>query len=520
MSDEHTQDHHPAGPVPDSAPDSAPLVLPAARNADATASEHAALAEAVPMLARTSVMVIGDAMLDRYVYGSVERISPEAPIPVLTVEREVAMPGGAGNVVRNLTALGAAVAFVAVVGDDQTGSDLTALVGGQPNVEPWLLVQGGRATTRKTRYIAQGQQLLRADREVVKPIHPKLAERMLRIARDSLAATRVCIISDYAKGTLAGDIPARLIGFAHQAGRMVIVDPKGSDFSRYAGADVITPNRRELALATGMPVDTEAAIVAAALHLRQAHGFGAVLVTRAEDGMTVVDARGVHHFPAEAREVYDVSGAGDTVVATLGAGLAAGLDLRVAARLANIAAGIVVGKVGTAVARGSDLTAALTPQNSALRKIVTREAAAEQVERWQRHGWRAGFTNGCFDLLHPGHVHLLEQARANCDRLVVGVNSDASVHRLKGPTRPVQPEAARAAVLASLAAVDLVVIFEEDTPETLLEALRPNLLVKGADYTLDRVVGAELVQNWGGRVMLADLLAGHSTTATVARLRR
>jgi D-beta-D-heptose 7-phosphate kinase/D-beta-D-heptose 1-phosphate adenosyltransferase len=496
----------------------APNVITGGTAPNVAAGDHAALAEAVPKLARTSVMVVGDAMLDRYVYGSVERISPEAPIPVLTVQREVAVPGGAGNVVRNLTALGASVAFVAVVGDDQTGSDLTALIGGQPNVEPWLLVQGARATTQKTRYIAQGQQLLRADREVAKPIHPKLAERLLRIARDSMAATKVIVISDYAKGTLAGDLPAQLIGFARQAGRLVIVDPKGSNYSRYAGADVITPNRRELAEATGMKVDTEAAVVAAAMHLRQAHGFGAVLVTRAEDGMTVLDAAGVTHFPAEAKEVYDVSGAGDTVVATLAASLAAGLELRVAARLANIAAGIVVGKIGTAVARASDLAAALTPQNSALRKIVTREAAAEQVERWQRHGWRAGFTNGCFDLLHPGHVHLLEQARAHCERLVVGINSDASVRRLKGPTRPIQPEAARAAVLASLATVDLVVIFEEDTPETLLEALRPNLLVKGSDYTIDRVVGAELVQSWGGRVLLAELLAGHSTTATVARL--
>lgn len=483
------------------------------------ARAHAELAAAVQRLARTSVTVIGDAMLDRYVYGTVGRISPEAPIPVLTVEREVGMPGGAGNVVRNLTALGAAVAFVSIVGDDQAGSDLTALIGGQPNVEPWLLVQGSRATTVKTRYIAQGQQLLRADREEVSPVHPKLAERMLRIARDALAATSVTILSDYNKGTLAGTVPAELIAAARQAGRKIVVDPKGRDYSRYAGADIVTPNRRELAEATGMAVETEAEIVAAATALRNAHGFGAVLVTRAEDGMTLLDENGAHHFPAEAAEVFDVSGAGDTVVATLAAGMAAGLDLPVAVRLANIAAGIVVGKIGTAVARDTDLLAALSPEGGALRKIVTRETAAEQVERWRRKGYRTGFTNGCFDLLHPGHVHLLEQARAACDRLVVGLNSDASVRRLKGPSRPVQPEAARAAVLASLAAVDLVVIFEEDTPEALLQAIRPELLVKGADYTLDQVVGAEMVQGWGGRVMLAELLPGHSTTATVARLR-
>ncbi|HEX5327429.1 MAG TPA: D-glycero-beta-D-manno-heptose-7-phosphate kinase [Acetobacteraceae bacterium] len=480
---------------------------------------HPDLAEAIRRLDRTSVLVIGDAMLDRYVYGHVRRVSPEAPVPILTAERELAMPGGAGNVVRNLTALGAAAVFISVVGDDQPGSDLTGLVGGQMNVEPWLLVEGGRTTTVKTRYIAAGQQLLRADREQVGPISPHLADRVLRIARDAMAATTVTVLSDYRKGLLSADLPARLIVAARQAGRSVIVDPKGLDFSAYAGADIITPNRRELGEAAHMAVETEAEIVAAAEALRERHGFGAVLVTRAEDGMTLVDTAGAQHFPAEAAEVFDVSGAGDTVVATLAAGLAARLPLPVAVRLANIAAGVVVGKVGTAVAREADLLAAISPRGGALRKILTREEAAEQVERWRHRGWRTGFTNGCFDLLHPGHVHLLEQARAVCDRLVVGVNSDASVHRLKGDGRPVQPEAARAAVLASLANVDLVCIFAEDTPEDLLRHLRPEVLVKGADYALDEVVGADLVRGWGGRVMLAELMPGHSTTATVERIR-
>jgi D-beta-D-heptose 7-phosphate kinase/D-beta-D-heptose 1-phosphate adenosyltransferase len=477
------------------------------------------LIAAIRRLSKTSVLVVGDVMLDRYAYGEVQRISPEAPVPILTVERETAMPGGAGNVVRNLTAVNAAVAFVAVVGDDQAGSDLTGRVGGQPGVEPWLLVQSGRATTVKTRYVANGQQLLRADQEDARPIPAKLADRMLRIARDGMVATSITVLSDYGKGLMAGTVAKQLIDVAHQTGRRVIVDPKGLDYSRYAGADIITPNRRELSEATGMPISTEAELVAAARVLRAAHGFGAVLVTRSEDGMTLLDDHGAHHFPAEAKEVFDVSGAGDTVVATLAAGLAGGLELPVAVRLANVAAGIVVGKIGTAVARESELMAALSPEGGALRKVVGREAAAEQVERWRRMGYRTGFTNGCFDLLHPGHVHLLEQARAACDRLVVGLNSDASVRRLKGPTRPVQPEAARAAVLASLAAVDLVCVFDEDTPLELLTELRPELLVKGADYVVEDVVGHELVEGWGGRVMLAQLLPGHSTTATVARLR-
>ena len=477
------------------------------------------LTEAVRLLKRASVLVVGDAMLDRYVYGQVERVSPEAPVAVLAVEREVAMPGGAGNVVRNLTALGAAVAFVSVVGDDQAGSDLTGLIGGQPNVEPWLLVQGGRATTTKTRFIAAGQQLLRADHEMPGPIHPRLAERLVRIAADAVAATTVMVLSDYNKGVLSGDTAQRLITAARGAGRRVVVDPKGIDYARYAGADLITPNRAELKLATGMPVDTEAALVAAAERLRADHGFGAVLVTRSEDGMTLVAAEGVRHFPAEAPEVHDVSGAGDTVVAIVAAGLAAGLSAPISARLANIGAGIVVGKVGTAVARESDLLEALTPERGALRKVVSRAQAQEQVERWRRRGWRIGFTNGCFDLLHPGHVHLLEQARSWCDRLVVGLNADSSVKRLKGESRPIQGEAARAAVLASLASVDLVSVFEEDTPLELLRLLRPEILVKGADYTVDKVVGAALVNDWGGQVRLAALLPGQSTTATVARIR-
>jgi D-beta-D-heptose 7-phosphate kinase / D-beta-D-heptose 1-phosphate adenosyltransferase len=380
-------------------------------------------------------------------------------------------------------------------------------------------VQSGRVTTLKTRYLSAGQQLLRADREETSPVQPRLAERLVRIARDAMAATSVTVLSDYQKGVMTGEVPAQLIAAAREAGRPVIVDPKGPDYSRYAGADLIMPNRVDLAEATGMRVDTEAAIVAAATALRQRHGFGAVVVTRGNDGMTLLDDSGALHFPAEAAEVFDIAGAGDTAAATLAAGLAARLELPVAVRLANIAAGVVVGKVGTAVAREADLLTALSPQGGALRKIVSHEAAIEHVQRWHHTGRRVGFTNGCFDLLHPGHRRLLEEAREACDRLVVGLNSDASVRRLKGAGRPVQPEAVRAAVLASLASVDLVTVFEQDTPEALIAAVHPDLLVKGANYTLDQVVGADLVRGWGGRVMLADLVPGDSTTATVERIR-
>ena len=474
------------------------------------------LVAAAKRLAHANVLVIGDVMLDRYAYGEVTRISTEAPVPILSIEREVALPGGAGNVVRNLTALGAATAFISVVGDDQAGSDLTGLIGGQPNVEPWLLVQGGRTTTLKTRLMASGQQLLRADREQTDPIHPKLAERMLRIALDAMAATSVTVLSDYGKGVLSAEVPARLVEAARRAGRMLIVDPRGSDFSRYAGADVVMPNRQELAAASGMPVDSEAAIVAAAQSLRARHGFGAVVVTCGNDGMTLVDAAGYQHFPAEAAEVYDTSGAGDTALAALSSALAVKLDLPVAVRLANLAAGVSVGKVGVSVVREADLLHALTPQRSSLRKIVTCEEVAEQAERWRHRGWRVGFTNGHFDLLHQGHIHLLEQARASCDRLIVGVNSDASSNRLKGAPHPIQPDAARAAVLASIACVDQVCVFDSDTPEALIEAIRPDVLVKGANHAADDVAGADLLRGWGGQLLLVELMEEAAPPSTMA----
>jgi D-beta-D-heptose 7-phosphate kinase / D-beta-D-heptose 1-phosphate adenosyltransferase len=477
------------------------------------------LEAAIPRLAHANVLIVGDVMLDRYIYGDVTRISTDAPVPILTIDREVQMPGGAGNVLRNLTALGAAAAFITVVGDDEAGSALTALVGGHANVEPWLLVQGSRTTTQKTRYIAQGHQLFRSDREQTDPIHPRLAERLVRIAIDAMAATSVTVLSDYGKGVLAGDVSTQLVAAARSTGRKLIVDPRGVDFSRYAGADIVMPNRPELAAATGMPVDTETAIAAAAFALRDRFGFGAVVVTQGNNGMTLIDADGVRHFPAEAAEVYDTSGCGDTALAALAAGVAAKLPLAVAVRLANIAAGVVVGKVGSAVAHEAELMAAVSPERSAFRKIVSLEEAAEAAERWRHRGWRVGFTNGCFDLLHPGHLHLLESARAGCDRLIVGLKSDANVRRQKGPTRPAQSQEARAAILASLASVALVCIFDEDAPERLIRAIRPDVLITSGKDAVEEVYGAELVREWGGKVTVADILPGHSTEATLERIR-
>jgi D-beta-D-heptose 7-phosphate kinase / D-beta-D-heptose 1-phosphate adenosyltransferase len=476
----------------------------------------------VEALSGARVLCAGDVMLDHYVYGRVERVSPEAPIPVLRVEREVKKLGGAGNVLSNLHALGAQACFISVTGNDPAGREVGKLVASLGGVEAHVLPERGRTTTIKTRYIAETQQMLRADREQMAPLGAELRQEFHRMAELVLPHCQVTVLSDYAKGVLADGVAAELIAAARGAGHRIVVDPKGTDYGAYRGASLIKPNRRELGEATKRAVASEAQIIDAARALIGDHGFGAVLVSLSQEGMLLVEASGATvKLGAEAREVYDVSGAGDTVVAVLAAALAAGATTADAARLANVAAGIVVGKVGTAVVHATELMETLVDRDAlATRKVLPLALALDHVARWRRNGLRIGFTNGCFDLLHPGHVSLLAQARGQCDRLVVGLNSDASVVRLKGPGRPVQNEQARATVLASNEAVDLVVLFDEDTPRTLIAELKPDVLVKGADYRLDQVVGADIVETYGGRVVLAELLPGYSTTATIARLAR
>ncbi|MGA7260021.1 MAG: D-glycero-beta-D-manno-heptose-7-phosphate kinase [Stellaceae bacterium] len=483
-------------------------------------ADNSELLPYINRLKTARVLCIGDVMLDHYVYGQVERVSPEAPIPVLWIERETKTLGGAGNVLRNLRALGAAASFISVVGNDEAGREIGRLIEAQDGAEAHVLVQPQRTTTVKTRYIAGNQQLLRADRESAIPLDPYIREDMLRLARELVADHSVVVIADYAKGVLTEGVALEIIRAAREAGARVIVDPKGGDPIRYRGADLVKPNRRELAHATGMPVATDDEIVAASRSLIERCGFNAVLTSLGAEGSVLISADGAVDIQrAEVREVFDVSGAGDTVVATVAAALAVGVGVTDAARLGNVAAGIVVGKIGTAVVYESELTAALNGRDlHAADKVVPRSHALDLVARWRRHGLKIGFTNGCFDLLHPGHVALLGQAKAACDRLIVGLNSDASTARLKGPRRPIQSETERAAVLASLAAVDLIVVFEEDTPMELIRDIRPQLLVKGDDYRLDEVVGADFVRHAGGQVLLAEVVPGYSTTATIARL--
>lgn len=478
----------------------------------------------VPMvegLEKAHVLVIGDAMLDRFVTGSVDRISPEAPIPVLRVAHESVMPGGAGNVVRNLAALGAKVTFIAVVGDDTPGKELCDALAKEPGVATVAVTDAGRPTTIKVRYVAANQQILRADWEANGALSDGTGNAILSAAADAVAACDAVVLSDYDKGVLGDGRAAALIDLAKGAGKPVIVDPKSDDFGRYRGATLITPNKKEMSLAAGTPLTSDDDFADAAKRVIAAHDLGGLLVTRSAEGMSLIGADGgFHHLAAETREVFDVSGAGDTVVAAVAAMIGAGHAPTDAAAVANVAAGIVVGKVGTAVARTAEIVAALHHSDitEAEAKVLTDGQAADRVQQWQRRGLTVGFTNGCFDLLHPGHISLLQQARAACDRLIVAINSDASVKRLKGDDRPVQSEAARSTIMASLGMVDAVVIFGEDTPLELIQALRPNVLVKGADYTVETVVGGDLVIGWGGRVVLADLKDGFSTTSTIARM--
>lgn len=478
------------------------------------------IAALIARLPAARILCVGDLMLDRFVTGVVDRVSPEAPIPILEVKDEAVMIGGAGNVVRNLVALGARAELVAVVGDDLAGTEVTALLDDTAGASAHLVTVSGRRTTIKTRFLTGGQQLLRTDYEANGALEESVRKRLFDLVSERLPDCGALILSDYGKGVLDERQVRALIGLADRNGKPVIVDPKGADYRVYRGATLLTPNLNELAQASGLAVAGDAAVVAASRHIVAECGVGSVLATRSEQGMTLVEGDTVHHLTARARDVFDVSGAGDTVAAAMAAGIALGVPALEAAQLANTAAGVAVGKVGTAAAYASEILTALHEAAflSSEAKVATLASACDRVETWRRQGRRIGFTNGCFDMLHPGHISLLNQARHACDALVVGLNGDDSVRRLKGENRPVQQEHGRAAVMASLSPVDLVVIFNEDTPIDLITALRPDVLVKGQDYAREEVVGANEVESWGGKVVLAEILDGYSTTENLRRL--
>jgi D-beta-D-heptose 7-phosphate kinase / D-beta-D-heptose 1-phosphate adenosyltransferase len=471
-----------------------------------------------------TILCVGDVMLDRFAYCATERISPEAPVPVLLLERAQSMLGGAGNVARNIASLGGTAVLIGLVGRDPAGADLAALIAATPGVVDRHVLSARRPTTCKTRYMAGHQQLLRVDEEQTHPLLPEEEAALIAVAEHAIGEANAVILSDYGKAVLGPRVIASAIARARAAGVPVFVDPKSDDFSRYRGATCITPNQKELALAARLPVAGDEEIVAAARHVMRAAEADAILATRSEKGMVLVEASGaVHYEAARAQEVYDVSGAGDTVIAVLALAAAAGYDLSQAMRLANTAAGIVVSKLGTATVELDELMLELArdvrDKEWHRAKYYGAEEAEALVRRWKGRGLNVGFTNGCFDIVHAGHVALLAAARAQCDRLVVALNTDGGVRRLKGPQRPVNALADRAAVIAAIEAVDAVISFDEETPIELIRRLKPDVLVKGADYTIDGVVGAPEVQAAGGRVVLVELVEGRSTTRLIDAIR-
>ncbi len=472
----------------------------------------------VDRLPAANVVVVGDVLLDRFVDGRVTRISREAPVPVLKLVATRAHPGGACNVAANILATGGAVTLVGLVGNDPVGNELGQLCATFDRLTSRLIADASRKTTLKTRYLSGWQQLLCVDSEDTHPAGSAARSDLITAAIDAIASANAVVISDYGRGALDDTSIGAIISAARAAGKPIVVDPRRGDASVFAGATVITPNVEEMFAFTGIRAESdESAITACRAVLEKAH-VDAVLLTRGAQGMTLVSRDGnVLHVPAETLRIFDVTGAGDTVVATLASTLAAGAPLAEATRLANTAAGIVVAKPGTATALPQELRQALGAARG--EGVLSRVEAAGEVKLWKNLGLRVGFTNGVFDLLHRGHLHSLEQAKRRVDRLVVGVNADASVRRLKGPERPVQDETARASVLAALRYVDLVVVFAEDTPEELIRALQPDVLFKGADYAGQEIPGGAFMKSNGGAVEFLPLLDGYSTTSTVAKVR-
>jgi D-beta-D-heptose 7-phosphate kinase/D-beta-D-heptose 1-phosphate adenosyltransferase len=465
-------------------------------------------------------------MLDRFVSGQVRRISPESPVPILSISATQCFPGGAANVARNVASLGGRCTLVSVVGEDAAARELRDSLAKIDGIRCEFFATADRPTSEKIRFVSLGQHMLRADAEVTVPIGESTVKRLMDAIAMLAPEHDVMVLSDYAKGVLTDEVVRSCIEIARAQDVPIVVDPKSAHLRRYAGATVITPNSKEVLDMTGIdPMEDDLVAEAAGASILEGADVQAVLLTRAQRGMTLVGrGRPAIHIEASAREVFDVVGAGDTVVATLSLALGAKLDMTEAARLANFAAGLVVGKRGTATVTQTELAdEVLRLSRGSLQglrtKIVSREGAVELARTWRRNGFKAGFTNGCFDILHVGHLTLLTFARQNCGRLIVAVNSDASVKRLKAPGRPINPEGDRTMVLAALSVVDAVVVFDEDTPLALIEELNPDVLVKGADYTIDNIVGAAHVLSQGGRVLTCELVPGKSTSKVVSLAR-
>jgi D-beta-D-heptose 7-phosphate kinase/D-beta-D-heptose 1-phosphate adenosyltransferase len=469
---------------------------------------------AIPDFSALKILVVGDLMLDQYWFGSTSRISPEAPVPVVQVTRSEARAGGAANVAMNLVSLGAQTTCCGVVGDDGTGIDLRGLLEVE-GIATALARSSRHPTITKLRVLSRNQQLIRLDTEQL--YNDEDAAAVVEVARGVLGAANVCVLSDYAKGSLRQ--VGELIAACREQGIPVLVDPKGADFVRYRGATVLTPNLAEFEVVVGKSTD-DAELVERARNLCNELELGALVVTLSERGMLVVTADSDTLLPARARQVFDVTGAGDTVIAALAAGLGAGFSVEDAAALANLAAGIVVRKIGAASVTPAELNLALHEQGEGGRGLLTREQALAVAAETRARGERLVMTNGCFDILHQGHVAYLQEAKSRGDRLMVAVNSDDSVSRLKGDDRPINSLEDRMAVLGGLASVDWVVPFGEDTPAELIAGILPDVLVKGGDYEADAIAGGRAVLESGGVVEVLRFQEGRSTSVIVDTIRK
>ena len=472
-------------------------------------------------VASTKALVVGDLMLDEYIWGAVDRISPEAPVQIVEVKRKELRLGGAGNVINNLLTLNCQVDVVSVVGDDDDGQFLLRRLAERGVHQHGVFSQLNRVTSRKTRVLASNQQMLRIDQETRAKISKESEERILSYVQDTLSSLDVIFLSDYQKGVLTDRLLKEVIAIGRKANIPVLVDPKGDDYSKYLGATLLTPNRKEAQTATGISITDEATLLEAGRKLLADLELDALVLTRSEEGMTVFSSDGEIHLPTVAREIFDVSGAGDTVLSLFGLGMAQKLPLGCSAGLANLAAGIAVGKVGTSTVSAQEILATVSSQQHEADQKIRNAPLLKNILAGERQkGKTVVFTNGCFDLLHVGHVKYLQSARQLGDLLVLGLNSDASIQRLKGPNRPLIGEEERAHILAALDCIDYVVVFDEDTPLELITALRPDILVKGGDYTPEGVVGKELVESYGGRVELINFVDGKSTTGIVEKILR
>lgn len=461
------------------------------------------------------ILVVGDLMIDHYLWGSCERISPEAPVQVVDIAKETKVLGGAGNVINNLVTLGARVSVGSVIGADENGVELSQMLRHVGVCSEALIVQQGRKTSKKSRVMAAHQQIVRIDSESKERINDDAEQRLLEALEPLIASSDMVVLSDYGKGVLGERVAQGVINAAKRCGVRVLVDPKGRDYRKYRGAYLLTPNKKEATEASGIAIKDDATLEAALLWLKEQCDLNYSMITLSEDGIALYD-RGVRRFATVAREVFDVTGAGDTVIASLAFALCGALGIDEAAKFANLAAGVVVGKIGSATVSLDEIVAyeSSLHQSSSEAHIKTLEQIVRIVESAKREGKRIVFTNGCFDILHVGHVKYLQEAKSYGDILIVGLNADVSVRRLKGESRPINTEADRAYLLAALEAVDYVVVFEEETPYELIKQIAPDILVKGGDYEGKPVVGTEFAKE----LRLVRFVDGKSTTATIARI--